>query len=69
MGTATAKKHLRQMLKHYTSGSVLHLLAEVVAEGDDPVHAEQRQAVEKALLVVGLGVDAVLPHQHPVPRK
>ncbi len=63
MTVETAKKHLRSMLKDFTPGSVLHLLAEVLAEADDPNRVEQRQAVEKALFVVGLGVDAVLPRQ------
>jgi hypothetical protein len=64
MTDEAAKKHLRSMLEQFTVGSVLHLLAEVVAEAvgtDDASRVEQRRAVGQALFVVGLGVDAALP--------
>jgi pilus assembly protein TadC len=62
----TAKDHLRAMLASFTAGMVLHMLAEVIrADADqagDDLAFERGVAVEKTLFVVGLGVDAALPH-------
>lgn len=61
-----AKDHLRAMLASFTAGTVLHMLAEVIRadadEAGDDLAVERGVAVEKTLLVVGLGVDAALPH-------
>lgn len=63
-----AKRALAEMLCSFTSGSVLHLLGEVLREraerdadepGDDGV--EQAREAESALFVFGLGLDAVCP--------
>ena len=64
MTDEAAKNHLRSMREQFTVGSILHLLAEVLAEADgseDAARVEQRRAVEQALFVVGLGIDAALP--------
>jgi hypothetical protein len=62
---AVAKKQLRRMLWSLTPGSVLHLLAElhreVAEQADDDSKRRQLLAVEAALFVVGLGIDAALP--------
>jgi len=63
-----AKKHLRKMLDHFTVGSVLHLLADVVAKSaekakvqDDVRAFDQCKLVEHTLVVVGMGIDAATP--------
>lgn len=57
-----AKRHLTKMLGSFTPGSILHLLAEVVVSAEaDGERAEQSRQVEHALIVVGLGIDALLP--------
>ncbi|MFO0800519.1 MAG: hypothetical protein U0804_23880 [Gemmataceae bacterium] len=65
MTERTAKEQLRAMLGSFTAGTVLHLLAEVVRadadNADDPVAGERGRAVESALFVVGLGIDAAHP--------
>jgi hypothetical protein len=64
MTERTAKEQLRAMLGSFTAGTVLHLLAEVIRAddgADDPVAGERGRAVESALFVVGLGIDAVHP--------
>lgn len=64
MTEAQAKKHLRQMLRTMTPGSVLHLLSELFAEqaqGDDEAAERQAREVAATLFVVGLGVDAACP--------
>lgn len=65
-----ARKHLRKMLRSFTGGSVLHLLAEVYREfAEDARHKEddlacrQCEEVAATLFVVGLGIDAACPHQ------
>lgn len=66
MTVPTAKRHLRVMLRDFTLGSVLHLLAEVLtedADSADPARADQIATAAKALLVLGLGLDAALPHR------
>jgi hypothetical protein len=63
-----AKKHLRRMLDSYSAGSILHLLADIHHElasdarraGDDRAE-EQCRLVADTLVVVGMGVDGVLP--------
>ena len=61
-----AKEHLRAMLDSLTAGTVLHLLAEVILadarEAGGDLAVERGVAVEKTLFVVGLGIDAALPH-------
>ena len=65
MTESKAKDHLRAMLASFTAGTVLHLLAEVIradAREADDLAVERGVAVEKTLFVVGLGIDAALPH-------
>lgn len=64
----TAKKHLARMLKSFTAGSVLHMLADLFHESaeearrnDEPQHEEQCRTVGTALTVMGYGVDAAMP--------
>ncbi|HMP03989.1 MAG TPA: hypothetical protein PKC45_15960 [Gemmatales bacterium] len=64
----TAKKHLARMLKSFTAGSVLHMLADLFSESaeqarlnDETTRAEQCRTVGTALVVMGYGVDAALP--------
>ena len=64
MSEAEAKKQLSEMLSILTVGSILHLLAEVISEeatGHDDQHADRQRQVEHTLVVVGLGLDAILP--------
>jgi hypothetical protein len=63
-----AKKQLGRMVRSFTTGSVLHLLAEVCRESADAARRagddrrnEQLRAVEAALIVMGYGVDAACP--------
>jgi hypothetical protein len=63
-----AKKALRRMLKSYTPGSILHLLAdlyredaEVASRAEDAPAYERMKTLECALFVVGLGADAAFP--------
>jgi hypothetical protein len=68
MSEKQAKKKLRQMLRFYTAGSVLHLLSDLYrasaqkAEraGDRQV-SEQCRLVEATLVVVGMGIDTACP--------
>ncbi len=70
MTEAKAKKHLGTMLRSFTGGTVLHLLAELFQQmaedarrnGDDTA-VKQFQEVAAALFVVGLGIDAACPHE------
>ena len=63
-----AKKQLSDLLERYTVGSVLHLLGELhrvfaddaKASGNDVGH-DQLLHIEHALVVVGMGIDAVNP--------
>ena len=61
-----AKEHLRTMPASFTAGTVLHLLAEVIQadarEAGNDWAVERGVAVEATLFVVGLGIDAALPH-------
>jgi len=68
MSERQAKKHLRKMLAAYTPGSVLDLIASIYRESSDEaryagdaVLYERCRQVERTLVVVGLGVDAVCP--------
>ena len=63
-----AKQHLTTILESFTPGSVLHLLAEVIAgqaeedrTSDTDQRLQQRKEVEHTLIVVGMGIDAALP--------
>ncbi len=63
-----AKKHLRQMLRSLTPGSILHLLSQLFAQSAKRAQRrgkgkaqEQAQEVVATLFVVGLGVDAACP--------
>ena len=64
----TAKRQLRQTMKSFTQGSVLHLLGEVFEEmadearrDGDEIRLEQCDSVAKTLFVVGLGIDLACP--------
>jgi len=68
MTEATARKHLLAMLRRLTPGSVLHLLGEVIREAElarrgelDEATKERISHAEVALMVFGLGLDAILP--------
>ncbi len=62
MNEQQAKRHLTKMLGSFTPGSILHLLAEVVASAEaDGERADQGRQVEHSLVVLGLGMDAMLP--------
>lgn len=68
MTEETAKKHLAQMLKSFTAGSILHMLADLFNESaeqdrlnDETTRAEQCRTVGTALVVMGYGVDAAVP--------
>jgi hypothetical protein len=62
MNEQQAKRHLTKILGSFTAGSILHLLAEVVASAEaDGERAAQSRQVEHALIVLGLGIDAMLP--------
>jgi hypothetical protein len=63
-----AKKQLQKMLQSFSQGSILHLLAELFREeaeearrdGDVKLYRQCKLA-ESALIVVGMGLDAVSP--------
>jgi hypothetical protein len=68
MREKTAKKQLRKMLRHFTAGSILALLAEIFEEDaeearqeSDPRAYQRLRSVESTLVVVGMGVDAACP--------
>lgn len=60
-----AKRQLAKMLQSFTPGSILNLLADHLAEESDQLTesktSDQIQLVCHALIVVGTGIDAVLP--------
>jgi len=63
-----AKKALRRMLRTFTVGSILHLLADFYREdaqeasrAEDALAFERCQNLYCTLYVVGLGVDAASP--------
>src|SRR5438874_13775592 len=68
MTEAEARRQLRRMLRSFTAGSVLHLLADLCRASAQragntrhTVKARQLQAVQSTLFVVGLGIDAACP--------
>lgn len=68
MSHEKAKKQLANMLRSFTLGSILHLLADICRESakDAQRHRDDRrraqfETVEAALTVVGYGVDAACP--------
>ena len=68
MSERQAKFELNKLLRQFTPGSILHLLAdlhgELAAEArqqDDAVVYEQCRQVQHTLIVVGMGVDAAKP--------
>lgn len=70
MKEATAKKHLGAIRRSFTTGTILHLLAELYREmadnarqQDDDQAVNQFQEVAAALFVVGLGIDAACPRK------
>jgi hypothetical protein len=59
---------LQRMLRHYTIGSVLHLLAEAnrkhveeTVGADDPVASGRCDIADHVLFCVGVGLDAAMP--------
>lgn len=80
MDEQEAKSHLTQILECFTTGSILHLLGELMADaaeqkrkGSNVQLAQQYECIEQTLFVVGLGIDAALPsgssteRHHPEP--
>jgi hypothetical protein len=68
MREAQAKKHLEKMLRSFTPGSVLNLLAELYREEAEQARREnngtryrQCRLVESTLIVVGMGLNAACP--------
>lgn len=63
-----AKRLLRRIMNSFTTGSVLHLVADLhrtaaeeARQSDDAVAYDRHRSVERTLWVVGLGVDAACP--------
>ena len=63
-----ARRQLRKMLKDFTGGSVLDLLAEAYLDAaeeasrrGDTTATEQFTMAHNALVVVGHGIDAICP--------
>jgi hypothetical protein len=68
MSEQEARRHLRRMLRSFTPGSILHLLAEayrkrmeVAGLADDPTASGRCDIADRVLFCVGIGLDAVLP--------
>lgn len=68
MSEQHARRLLGRVMNSFTTGSVLHLLADLhrtAAEesrkSDDAVAYDRHRSVERTLYVVGLGVDAAYP--------
>jgi hypothetical protein len=68
MSEKEAQRQLRRMLRAFTPGSILHLLAEAFrahAEqariDNDPRTSQQCDLADAVLFVVGLGLDAACP--------
>lgn len=68
MDETKVKRQLERMLRSYTLGSVLHLLADLhrqaadeAQEADEVQRYLQHKTIEHVLFVIGLGVDAALP--------
>jgi hypothetical protein len=60
---AQAKQLLGDMLARFTAGSLLHLLAEVLRDqsDDQPAVTDPLRDAVRALFVLDLGIDSVLP--------
>ena len=65
MNESQAKRQLARMRRSFTSGSVLHLLADLHGEiaeearqADDASTFRQHKSIEAALIVMGMGIDA-----------
>ena len=63
-----AKRILKTMLRKFTPGSILHLLAdhfreqaEQASQIEDALAYERCKTVECTLIVVGMGIDAACP--------
>jgi len=68
MNESQAKRQLARMRRSFTSGSVLHLLAELhreiaeeAGQADDASAHQRHKLVEQALIVLGMGINAALP--------
>jgi hypothetical protein len=68
MSDDQAKDLLTEILEHYTTGSVLHLLADLYRESaedsrqdGDELACDRFMTIEHALFVMGLGIDAAHP--------
>lgn len=68
MNEKEAKMQLRAMLKSFTTGSLLHMIADIHRKNaeqamklGDELRANQYCLVEHTLIVAGLGCDAALP--------
>jgi hypothetical protein len=68
MSERQAKLETSKLLRLFTPGSILHLLADLhgdladeARQQDDAVAYEQCRLVQHALFVVGLGIDAAKP--------
>jgi hypothetical protein len=69
-----AKNDLRKMLRSFTAGGILHLLARVYYEDASKAQGDGKQplcedlmTVGNALTVAGYGVDVVCPHNNTLP--
>ena len=63
-----ARRQFRRMLRSFTPGSVLHLLAEAfrahskqAGVANDPRISQQCDQTDSVLFVIGLGLDAACP--------
>lgn len=59
-----AKQLLTDMLGHFTSGSILYLLAEVLKDAADELDEAATEAMRDAagaLFILGVGLNAVWP--------
>ena len=63
-----AKRHLRVVLRSFSTGGVLHFLAELSVEEalearrkGNELHYQRLTLVEAGLIVAGYGVDAACP--------
>ena len=68
MSEKEAIRHLQTMLRSFTIGSVLHLLAEAnrkqvedSGQADDPVASGRCDISDHVLFCVGVGLDAAMP--------
>jgi hypothetical protein len=68
MSEPEARRQLRRMLRHFTPGSILHLMSEAYRQkieeaglADDPTASVKCDTADRVLFCVGIGLDAVLP--------